>query len=140
GERGYRIAPVTMDFGDWRWNGAYARCAAKGDTAAIERLETLFLAAAGTTLDAHRAQAHRLYGRDIPYVLLLHVGAFDARMMPRLIDLYRREGVRFVPLETAMRDPVYARANAPAATDPPGVTGAMLSAVGGPEAARLARM
>lgn len=41
-------------------------------------------------------------------MLLMHIGAFDARMMPRLLALYRHRGVRFVPLAEAERDPAYA--------------------------------
>jgi hypothetical protein len=48
-----------------------------------------------------------LNGRDIPNVLLLHIGAFDARMLPRLLDLYRRRGFTFIPLEEAEKDPFY---------------------------------
>ena len=30
--RGYKVAGVTMSFGDYSWNDPYARCVAKGDT------------------------------------------------------------------------------------------------------------
>jgi lysophospholipase L1-like esterase len=45
-----------------------------------------------------------LYQRDIPYVLLLHVGAFDAEMLRRLLQLYRARGFQFVTLPEAERD------------------------------------
>ncbi|WP_081996213.1 SGNH/GDSL hydrolase family protein [Croceibacterium mercuriale] len=109
-EGGYRVAPVTMDFGDWAWNGAYARCLAKGDAAAITALEDSFLDAARQAALNARALAQGAVGRDIPYVLLLHAGAFDARMMPRLLALYRALGFRFVPVEQATADPFYAAA------------------------------
>jgi len=48
-----------------------------------------------------------LYERDIPYVLLMHVGAFDARMLPRLLKLYRDRGFSFVTLQQAESDPFY---------------------------------
>ncbi len=48
-----------------------------------------------------------LYGHDIPYVLLMHVGALDARLLPRLLQLYRERGVTFVSLEDAEKDPFY---------------------------------
>jgi hypothetical protein len=51
--------------------------------------------------------AKALYGRDIPYVLLMHVGALDARLLPRLLQLYRDRGVTFVSLEDAEKDPFY---------------------------------
>lgn len=105
--RGYRIASVTLDFADWAYNEPYARCRDKGDAAAIAALETRYLAAAEESLDRTRALSRRLYGRDIPYVLLMHLGAFDARMAPRLLALYRAKGVRFVSLADAETDPFY---------------------------------
>ena len=106
--RGYRIAAVTMSFGDYRWNTPYARLAAAQDTAGIAALERSYLRAALDALTRDRAAAKARYGRGIPFVLLMHVGAFDARMMPRLLALYRHRGVRFVSLEEAERDPAYA--------------------------------
>jgi len=106
--RGYRIASVTMSFGDYAWNEPYARCMAKGDAAAVATLEVSYLKAAKDSLDYSRSLSATLYGRDIPYVLLMHAGAFDARMAPRLLQLYRDNGVRFVSLEEAERDKFYA--------------------------------
>ncbi len=108
--RGYKGAAVTMGFGDFLWNPPYAACAAKRDAAAIRRLEDSFIDDARSNALAVRAQARAQLGRDIPYVLLMHVGAFDARMLPRLIALYRSMGFRFVTLAEAEADPFYAGA------------------------------
>ena len=105
---GYRIASVTMSFGDYAWNEPYARCMAKGDAAAVAALEASYLKAAKDSLDYSRSLSATLYGRDIPYVLLMHAGAFDARIMPRLLKMYRDNGVTFVSLEEAERDRFYA--------------------------------
>ena len=104
----YRVADVTMDFEDYLWNEPYARCVAKGDAAAIETLHDSYLATAASYIETYRTMAKTLYGRDISYVLLLHAGAFDARMLPELLLLYRSRGFRFVSLPEAERDPVYA--------------------------------
>jgi peptidoglycan/xylan/chitin deacetylase (PgdA/CDA1 family) len=98
---GYRIAGVTMSFGDYLWNAPYARCLADHDAHGIATLEQTYLAAAEQALPSDGA-AHR------PYVLLMHIGAFDAHMLPRLLAFYRRHGVRFVSLEDAERDLDYA--------------------------------
>ena len=37
----------------------------------------------------------------------MHIGAFDARMLPRLLELHRARGVRLVTLPEAERDPFY---------------------------------
>lgn len=108
--RGYKAAAVTMGFGDFLWNPVYATCAARRDDIAIRKLEDSFLADARSNAIAARAQAKAQMGRDIPYVLLMHVGAFDARMLPRLIALYRSMGFRFVTLAEAEADPFYAAA------------------------------
>lgn len=104
---GYRVAEASMDFQDYLWNDAYGRCATKHDEAAIQELHDTYLATADKYIGVHRELAHRLYGRDVPYVLLMHVGAFDARMLPELIALFRSRGFGFVTLEQAMADPVY---------------------------------
>jgi peptidoglycan/xylan/chitin deacetylase (PgdA/CDA1 family) len=106
-QRGYRIAAVTMSFGDYLYNGPYARCVEKHDDASIAQLESAYLAAAGSTIDYTRSMSKALYGHDIPYVLLMHVGALDARLLPRLLKLYREHGFTFVSLEEAEKDPFY---------------------------------
>lgn len=127
-ERGYKVAPVTMDFSDWAYNDVYARCVAKGDQAAIATMEAAFLAGAEANIARYRAMAKALYGRDIPYVLLMHLGAFDARMMPRLLAVYRKHGFHFVSLAEATRDPYYRADVNPALTpDPQGLEGATVA-------------
>jgi peptidoglycan/xylan/chitin deacetylase (PgdA/CDA1 family) len=103
----YKIADVTLDFGDYMWNDAYARCAVHHDETAIASLHDSYLATADEYITYSRTLSQRLYGRDIPYVLLLHVGAFDARMLPDLIALFRQRGFTFVTLPQAESDPAY---------------------------------
>lgn len=122
--RGYRIAAVTMSFADFAYNAPYARCAAQGNQTAIADLERRYLASARADAARARFNAGAVAGRDVPQVLLLHIGAFSARMLPRLLDLYRDLGFRFVPLDEAQRDAFYA------ATDPaePGPTASLMMA------------
>ena len=107
GSHGYRIAAVTMSFGDYRWTEPYARCKAKGDSKAVATLQETYLEAADKSIDYYRELSHRLFGRDVPYVLLMHVGALDAEMLPRLLELYKSRGFQFVTLEQAERDEFY---------------------------------
>ncbi|MEP6545954.1 MAG: polysaccharide deacetylase family protein [Gammaproteobacteria bacterium] len=104
---GYRVAQVNMDFEDYLWNAPYARCVAQHDDAAIARLHDSYLATAEQFIAVFRALSQRVYGRDVKYVLLLHVGAFDARMLPELLSLYRNKGFSFISLAEAQNDPSY---------------------------------
>jgi peptidoglycan/xylan/chitin deacetylase (PgdA/CDA1 family) len=106
-QQNYKIAGVTMSFGDYLWNEPYARCMAKGDQRAIESLKRDYLAAADEKITYSRKMSQALYGRDIPYVLLMHIGAFDAEMLPKLLNLYESRGFRFVTLAEAESDPFY---------------------------------
>ena len=54
-----------------------------------------------------RKMATLIYGRDIRHVLLLHIGAFDAVMLPRLLNFMKNEGFKFVTLGEAEKDPAY---------------------------------
>ena len=105
----YRTAEVTMDFEDYLWNAPYARCVANHDEKSIEYLRSSYLSTAGQYLNFYRLRSFQVYGREIPYVLLLHVGAFDAVMLPDLLKLYRRAGMNFVSLPEAASDPAYAQ-------------------------------
>ena len=104
---GYKIAAVTMSFADYLYNEPYIRCVAKNDSGTITQLEAAYLAAADADITYTRAISKALYGRDIPYVLLMHVGALDARMLPRLLKLYRDRGFTFITLEEAEKDAFY---------------------------------
>src|ERR1700683_5228048 len=53
---GYKIAQVTLDWEDYLWNFAYARCAAKNDAKAIQWLRSSYLSAASQFFDLGRAQ------------------------------------------------------------------------------------
>jgi peptidoglycan/xylan/chitin deacetylase (PgdA/CDA1 family) len=106
-QHGYKVATVTMNFDDYDWNEPYARCMAKHDARGVSWLETSYLDAADENIGYYRGMSKQLYGRDIRYVLLLHIGAFDAHMLPRLLSLYRQQGFSFVSLEQAEQDPFY---------------------------------
>jgi peptidoglycan-N-acetylglucosamine deacetylase len=107
-QNGYRVAQVSLDFEDYLWNEPYARCVDKHDDKAIDSLRASYLATADQYITVFREVTHTLYGHDIPYVLLLHAGAFDAKMLPDLIALFRQRGFTFVTLPEAMKDPAYA--------------------------------
>jgi peptidoglycan/xylan/chitin deacetylase (PgdA/CDA1 family) len=104
---GYRIAQVTLDWEDYLWNTAYARCAEKNDAKAMAWLRSSYLKTAAEFLDLGREQAKLIYGRDINYVLLLHLGAFSSTILPDALDLLKKKGFKLVTLEEAESDPAY---------------------------------
>ncbi|HUO16761.1 MAG TPA: polysaccharide deacetylase family protein [Verrucomicrobiae bacterium] len=106
---GYRIAQVTLDWEDYLWNSAYARCVDKNDAKSIAWLKSSYLSIQSEYLDLGRELANMVYGRDINHVLLLHLGAFSSTILPDALDLMQKKGFTFVTLEEAESDPAYAR-------------------------------
>jgi len=104
---GYGIAQVTIDWEDYLWNSAYAKCAAKNDQKSIRWLRSSYLSTASDFIDLGRAQAKLIYGREINHVLLLHLGAFSSTILPEALDLLQKKGFTLVTLEEAESDAAY---------------------------------
>ena len=136
--RGYRIAQTTIDWEDYLWNAAHARCASKGDQVSIDWLRSSYLSEAERWLRAQRDFSRQVWGRDIKHVALLHLGSFSPHILPDLFALLDREGWRIVTLEEAQSDPIYE--SDPDFADPRGgtLTELMMQAKGIPWPAGLA--
>jgi len=104
---GYRVAQVTLDWEDYLWNSAYARCVAKNDAHSIAWLHSSYLQTESSYLDLGHQLAQMTYGHDINHVLLLHLGAFSSAILPDALDLLKKKGFKLVTLEEAESDPVY---------------------------------
>ena len=104
---GYRVAQVTLDWEDYLWNTAYARCVAKNDHTSIAWLRTSYLNTASEFLDLGREQSKLIFGREINYVLLMHLGAFSSTILPDALDLLHKKGFKLVTLEEAESDVAY---------------------------------
>lgn len=106
-DRGYRIAEVSLDFEDYAWNDAYARCAAIKDTAAIAWLRQSYLETATEYIQLGREEELIAFGHEIPNVMLLHATAFTTLMLPDLLQLLRSQGFSFEGLAQVENDPAY---------------------------------
>ena len=106
-EHGYKVAEVTLSFGDYAYNEPYARCLATNDVPAIEQLKRSYLDGAAESLDLGRKISNQLYHQDTKYIMLLHVGGFQTVMLPKLLELLRQKTFQLITLPEAAADPVY---------------------------------
>ena len=104
----YRIAQVSLDFEDYAWNDAFARCTTKKEDAAVEWLRQSYLETAKEYIQLGRQEELIAFGHEIPNVMLLHATGFTSLMLPDLIDLLRKEGFQFASLPEVEKDPAYA--------------------------------
>jgi peptidoglycan/xylan/chitin deacetylase (PgdA/CDA1 family) len=111
---GYRIAPVTVDNGEWVWAFAYENVL-DGALPALQREDTLRRLREGyipymlNKVDYFERQSQALLGYALPQVWLLHANALNADAYAELVAGVRRRGYRTIGLDEALRDPAYAR-------------------------------
>ena len=107
-KEGYKIVPVTIDMQSWAWSEAYARCVDKPDPEAMQWLKESYLKTAVASLLYAQKSAQVLFDRDIKHILILNTSDVDAEMLDALIGEYKKHGVKFIELQEALDDPVYA--------------------------------
>jgi peptidoglycan/xylan/chitin deacetylase (PgdA/CDA1 family) len=105
--RGYRVAPVTHDNGEWIFARAYAVAMQRGDAAAALRIAESYVAYMDAKFDYFERQARALFGREIPQVLLVHANSLNADTFGALAAMMKKRGYSFVTLDRALEDSAY---------------------------------
>lgn len=105
---GSTVAPVTINTGDWVLDDAYVAALRAGDEARAETIAGAYLEHVVRAARHYRSVARERVGRDVTHVLLLHANALLAHHLDPLLTRLADEGFRFVALDSALRDPVYA--------------------------------
>jgi peptidoglycan/xylan/chitin deacetylase (PgdA/CDA1 family) len=106
--KGYKIADVSVSFDDWDYTDAYTRCVFSGDNASIEAMKAQYLRGVDNEIMRMKTLSQQIFGRVIPQVLLLHIGAFSALTMDDVLKRLDAAGARYVTLAQAQSDSAYA--------------------------------
>ena len=105
--RGYAIAPVTIDNGEWIYARAYDLAFAAKKTDVQKKLVASYLDYMTDKVAYFEGQAQKLFERDIRHVLLVHANRLNADAFDALADRLTQRGYRFVSLARALEDPAY---------------------------------
>jgi peptidoglycan/xylan/chitin deacetylase (PgdA/CDA1 family) len=106
-QRGYKIAPVTIDTLDWMFLSAYLKARATGDKALTKRVSDDYLKYVSVKFDYCEKISGELFGRPIKQILLMHANELNADNIEALIGVIKGKGYRFITLEQALNDSVY---------------------------------
>lgn len=106
--RGYRVAPVTMENADWMFALVYDDAVMRGDEAKAKRVKQTYLDYTAAVVPWYRKTALGLLGRRPAFVFLLHATRLNADSLDDLARILKRNHLRAVSLDQAMRDPAYA--------------------------------
>jgi peptidoglycan-N-acetylglucosamine deacetylase len=106
-DRGYRIAPVTLDAWDWMYAGVYDDARRRGDSTLQQQLVSSYLSYTNDVFAYSEKQSKDLIGYELKQILLLHANWLEADHIGELLDVIRKRGYRFITLEDALSDPAY---------------------------------
>ena len=106
-QRGYRIAPITLDAWDWMYATVYEDAKKRGDSALQKRLADSYLAYSDQVFAYTEQLSLRIVGYEPKQILLIHANQLEADHIGELFDLFRKRGYRFITLEDALSDPAY---------------------------------
>ena len=106
-ERGYRIAPVTLDAWDWMYAGVYEDAKKRGDVALEQELVRSYLSYSEVVFAYSEQLAIQTIGYEPKQILLLHANQLEADHIGELIELMRKRGYRFITLADALTDQSY---------------------------------
>ncbi len=106
-ERGYRIAPVTLDAWDWMYAPVYDDAKKRGDTKLQDELVKSYLSYSDSVFGYSEQLSKQMLGYEPKQILLLHGNQLEADHIGELLDLLRKRGYGFVSLEDALGDPAY---------------------------------
>ena len=106
-ERGYIIAPHTIENSDFIFNVVYVRALEAHDGALAARVRQAYLEFTDAATAFAESVTPKIFGRDIPQTLLIHGNDLNADCLDDLLRRYRQRGYRFISLEEAMADGAY---------------------------------
>lgn len=106
-ERGYTVAPVTLDAWDWMYAPVYDDAKKRGDSALMQKLVSSYLSYSDAVFAYGEQLSARTAGYEVKQILLLHGNQLEADHIGELLDVLRKRGYRFITLQEALSDPAY---------------------------------
>jgi peptidoglycan/xylan/chitin deacetylase (PgdA/CDA1 family) len=106
-ERGYRVAPVTVDNNDFVFADVYGRARTRGDRDTMARVAAAYVPYMETVFAHFEGLSRQFLGYELPQVLILHANELNADLLPDLVNMLRARTYAFVSLDEALEDPAY---------------------------------
>jgi peptidoglycan/xylan/chitin deacetylase (PgdA/CDA1 family) len=103
----YRIAPVTLENADWMFAEPYDDAIARHNPEHAKEIQLRYLDYTEKMVAWYQSASQALFGRQIRFVMLLHVTRLNADSMDEVIKILDRHDLRRISLDKALEDPAY---------------------------------
>lgn len=107
GERGYRVAPFTIENSDYIFNQMYADARRNKEEALMDRLRKAYLDHNDEQFEFMEGLSSEMFGREINQILLIHANDINADCLDEMLKRLEARGYRFVTLDRALEDNAY---------------------------------
>lgn len=108
--KNYTIAPITVDSKDFKFNANILAIHWRSRPNYIGGIKKQYLAYIwNQTLRAER-HAEKKYGKEMPQILLIHANYLNSYSMNDILEMYRKNGYKFISLDQALNE--YKKMNA----------------------------
>jgi peptidoglycan/xylan/chitin deacetylase (PgdA/CDA1 family) len=105
-DRGYTVAPVTIDNDEYLYAAVYAGALRRGDGATAHAIGEDYVRYMAAVFRFIENACRRLVGREVRQ-LLLHANRLNADLFGRLADSMEARGYGFITLEETLEDEAY---------------------------------
>lgn len=106
-ERGYKVAPFTIEDSDYIFNRLYVDARRDKDTELMERLRKTYLDYNDAQFEFFERLSSEMFGREIRQILLIHANDINADCLDQMLKRLKARGYRFVTLDHALEDKAY---------------------------------
>ncbi len=106
-QRGYLMAPVTLDDEDYVFARVYAGYLAQGKTGEASRVEAAYVKYMEGIFAFFERWGKTVAGHEVKQILLIHANQLNADAMPQLLRTIKGRGYEFISLTEALSDDAY---------------------------------
>lgn len=106
-DRGYTIAPVTIENSDWYFANIYRRAIANSDSTTMKIVTEAYLQFTKDVIEYGELLSEKLFGRQIKHVFLIHANELNADCFEQVAEIIKSYNYGFTTLEDALTDEAY---------------------------------
>jgi len=99
----YIVAPVTIDSKDYEFNAQFYRIPYRNRAKSINQFKKRYLAFIWKQTLKAEQKAKKVEGQPVKQILLIHANLLNSLCLEDIIELYKKNGYKFVSLAEALK-------------------------------------
>lgn len=102
-DHGYTVAPVTIDSKDYEFNAQFYRIPYRQRADRLAQFKKRYLAYIWQQTLRAEKRAKKVEGQPVKQILLIHANLLNSLCLGDIIELYRKNGYKFITLTDALK-------------------------------------